>query len=95
MMFDRMAGKLIVHPRITARHPQLTSEDVAAAWNGALISAPRLPNRPDEYIALGFDAKGRLLEVVAVRLDSADWLAFHAMTPPSGKTFKELGVERG
>lgn len=50
--------------------------------------------KPKLYIALGFDKKGRLLEMVAIRLDCGDWLVYHAMTPPSRKTFAELGVER-
>ena len=49
---------------------------------------------PNEYVALGFDNDGRLLEVVAIRLENGDWLIFHAMTPPSDKTFNELSIER-
>ena len=85
---------LIVHPRIEQRHPEIAEDDVVAAWNGAIRSTPRLPDKPDEYIALGFDGKGRLLEVVAVRMADAKWVAYHACTPPSDKTFKELGIER-
>ena len=84
----------VVHPRISVRHPEISEGDVIHAWENALRSASRLPDKPDEYIAVGFDSNGRLLEVVAVRGQDGKWLAFHAMTPPSSKTFKELGIKR-
>ena len=84
----------IVHPRVNERHPELDAEDVLAAWDGAIMSMPRLPDRPDEYVALGFDGKGRLLEVVAVRGEKGEWLIFHATTPPSDKTFREFKIAR-
>ena len=86
--------RIIVHKRVAERHPGLSPEDVAAAWNTAVVSAPRLSKNPDQYVALGFDGKGRLLEMAAVRTDSGDWLVFHAMTPPTDGTFRELGIER-
>ena len=87
-------AKLIIHERVTARHPELTEEDVKSAWEGSLASTPRIHKNPNEYVALGFDGNGRLLELVGTRLDGGDWLIFHAMTPPSDKTFKELGIRR-
>ena len=85
---------LIVHPRVRQRHPDIDEDDVMAAWESAIVSTPRVGTNSDEYIALGFDGKGRLIEVVAVRLESGDWLIFHATTPPSDKTFAELGIDR-
>jgi hypothetical protein len=32
--------------------------------------------------------------MVAVELEGGDWLVFHAMTPPSAKTYDELGTGR-
>jgi hypothetical protein len=87
-------GKLYVHPRVHERHPELLDRDVIAAWETALLSTPRTEKNPNEYLAVGFDGRGRLLEMVAVRLDGCDWLIYHAMTPPSNKTFEELGIER-
>lgn len=87
-------AELIVHPRVVKRHPELDEEGIKNAWNNALVSTPRIEKDPDQYIALGFDNDGRLLEVVATRLSNGDWLIFHAMTPPSNKTFIELGIER-
>ena len=87
-------AKLIVHPRVILRHPELDEAGVMAAWENALVSTPRTHLNPNQYVALGFDTKGRLLEVVAVRLEDGSWLIYHAMTPPSNKTFEELGIER-
>lgn len=88
-------ASLLVHPRVVKRHPELDEVGVKAAWENALVSAPRIGKDPNQYIALGFDNAGRLLEVVAVRLANGDWLIYHAMTPPSRKTYFELGIERG
>ena len=82
-----------VHPRICARHPELSEEDVIAAMRGMV----RYRQRPEgEYIAVGFDGRGRFLELVYVydaRLDG--FLVYHAMVPPSHKTLVELELERG
>lgn len=86
--------RVIVHRRVSERHPGIKPEDVASAWNTAIVSAPRIEKNPDQYVALGFDESGRLLEMVAVRTDQGDWLVFHAMTPPTDGTFRELGIDR-
>ena len=86
--------RIIVHGRIAERHPNISPKDVVFAWNTAIVSAPRLAKNPDQYVAIGFDESGRLLEMVAVRTDEGDWLVFHAMTPPTDGTFRELGIDR-
>lgn len=83
-----------VHKRVFRRHPELSEADVLTAWDNALMSTPRLAKDPDEYVSLGFDGKGRLLEMVAIRNKAGGWLIFHATTPPSDKTFREFGIER-
>lgn len=83
-----------VHKRISERHPDLTEKDVLTAWDAAIMSMPRLPDRPNEYVALGFDNKGRLLEMVGVRGEQGEWLIYHALTPPSEKTYREFRIER-
>jgi len=35
-----------------------------------------------------------LLEMVTVHNRCGDWLVYHAMTPPSKKTLKELSIDR-
>lgn len=86
--------KLVVHPRIFERHPELDEVSVMEAWENALLSAPRIDKNYDEYIVVGFDAKGRLLEMVGARGELGNWLIYHAMTPPSEKTYRELGIAR-
>lgn len=86
--------RISVHSRVRKRHPELTDDDVLAAWENSLMSAPRISKNPQEYVAIGFDGKGRLIEMVAVRSSDGQWLIFHAMTPPSNRTYSELGFER-
>ncbi len=85
---------VIVHPRVMERHPELTQEDVLSAWENALAYLPRLGEDPDRYIAVGADAHGRLIEMVATHTEKGDWVIFHAMTPPSKKTLIELKLAR-
>lgn len=75
------------------RHPQLKEEDVRAAWNGAFVSQARVAKNPNEYVALGFDKRARLVEMVAVRLLDGSWSIFRATTPPSERTLRELKMK--
>lgn len=81
-------------PRVMLRHPELSEKDVLHAWEHAIASLSRVSKNPDEYVSLGFDGRGRLLEVVGVRGDGGNWLLYHAMTPPSDKTYREFGLGR-
>lgn len=85
---------LYVMDRIPRRHPNISKQDVVVAWNNAIIQAPRQDGRSFECIALGFDGRGRLLELVGRRQNNGDWVIFHALTPPTAKTLRELGRER-
>lgn len=81
-----------VHPRVAQRHPEVTPDDVAAAMRG-MISYRQRPT--GEWLAVGLDGKGRLVELVYQYDDEEDFFfVFHGMTPPSGKTLRELGLER-
>ena len=83
---------IIVHPRIFERHPEISEKDVRDAWAGCIKAVPRFDRNPNEYIAIGCDSNGRLLEMIAVITDRRDWLVFHAFTPPTHKALKELGM---
>jgi len=83
---------VIVHPRVSVRHPDISCDDVLVAWDTCLRSGLRGNRTPDEQIAVGLDGAGRLIEMVAVRLEFDSWLIYHAMTPPSRKTLEELGL---
>ena len=81
-----------VHLRVSRRHPEVTPDDVAAAMRGMIRYKQRSTG---EWVAVGLDGKGRLIELV-YQYDEGDdfFFVFHGMTPPSGKTLRELGLER-
>ena len=85
---------MFVLERISKRHPELSAQDIEEAWCNAIAYAPRNDARPFEYLAVGFDAKGRALEMVGRRNADGDWVIWHAFTPPTAKALKELGLRR-
>ncbi|PST48050.1 hypothetical protein COO72_09785 [Bifidobacterium callitrichos] len=84
---------VIVHPRVHERHPDITDEDALAAWRNILLSAPR-DDGSGAWVSIGMDGNGRLLELVSIHNSAGQWLIYHAMTPPTKKTMKELGATR-
>jgi len=85
---------VFVHLRVIERHPELSEKNVLDAWNNCIHARRREDKDSNEYIAIGSDQNGRLIEVVA-KLDADAWLIYHAMTPPSKKTLKELALTGG
>lgn len=52
--------ELVVHPRVSARHPQLSDEDVRVAWQNSFFQALRTGSKNSpEYLWIGIDGKGR------------------------------------
>jgi hypothetical protein len=84
--------RIFVHKRVSQKHHELCDQDVLDAWENCIRSRPRIDKNPDEYIAVGLDRNGRAIEMTAKRSLGGDWLIYHAMTPPSKKTLKELGL---
>ncbi len=84
-----------VHKRVVARHPELTEADILSAWRNAIALVRRETPEADFYVAVGFDANSRPIEMVAAKEDDGSLLIFHAMTPPTKKTLHELRVEGG
>lgn len=85
--------EIIVHPRVSERHPELAENDVRSAWIsawefGRVALRQDSPNFP-EYVCCGFDEEGREIEMVGT-LTKDGWLVYHAMTPPSTKTHREI-----
>ena len=81
-----------VHPRIARRHPEVTPDDVATAMRWMIRYKQRSTG---EWLAVGLDGHGRLVELVYQYDEEGDFFfVFHGMTPPSGKTLRELGLER-
>lgn len=88
----KSASTLAVHPRIAKRHPEVTEDDVRAAMRGMIRYMRRSGG---EWLAVGLDGHGRLVELVYRYDDASDFFfVYHGMTPPSGKTLRELGLER-
>ncbi len=50
-----------VHPRASRRHPEVTLNDVAAVMRGMIRYKQRSTG---EWVAVGLDGKGRLVELV-------------------------------
>lgn len=85
-----MAVRVHIHPRITARHPEITANDVAHAFHGTIRSRAR-DTHPIQWVGVGVDACGRLLEYVAVEIEPDGWLVFHAMVATT-KVLVEVGL---
>lgn len=83
---------LIIHPRVCERHPQLSDSDIELAWRNSYYEAirPNSPNYP-EYLWIGRDAKGRDIEMVGT-LTEDGVLIYHANTPLSARTKREVGL---
>lgn len=83
-----------VHPRVCANHPEIADEDAIAAFHSTLRSAPRVGSGfPPQWLGVGFDSHGRLLQYLAVNTAHDDWLIFHAMEATT-KVLRELGLRR-
>jgi hypothetical protein len=76
-----------VHPRVAQRHPELSDDDVTEAWEHFEAAAVRVPGEVE--MRIGYDLRGRRIEM-AGRLLEDGWLVYHAMTPPSKKTEREI-----
>ncbi|MDR3037095.1 MAG: DUF4258 domain-containing protein [Coriobacteriales bacterium] len=80
-----------VHPRVNGRHPEISDDEVIAAWNNPVELAKREGAGDELWVAAGFDNNGRPLEVVASKSKDGIWLIFHAMKATT-KTLTELGL---
>ncbi len=84
-----MEDNITIHGRIIERHPELSPEDIAHAWGSRIATGYRIAGDTEQTVAVGFDARGRMIEMVGARTSSGEMIVFHAMTPPSTKTMKE------
>lgn len=84
-------GDVVVDPRVSSRHPDVSEYSVQVAWRNVVRFMPREGTDPLRYVAVGYDEYGRLLEMVAVLDESDRWHVFHAMkaTP---KVLRELRI---
>lgn len=81
-----------MHPRVSAKRPEITEQDVQTAFEEALRSRGR-DTDPVQWVGVGMDRKGRLLEFIAVEDEPDGWLVFHAMVA-TRKVLKEVGLGR-
>jgi hypothetical protein len=81
-----------VHPRITVKRPEIDPADVRAAFESTLRKVPRLDSDPTQWIGVGVDARGRLVEYVAIETGPDRWLIFHAM-PATTKVLIETRLK--
>jgi hypothetical protein len=89
-----MIDDIEVDSRISERHPEISEADVVSAWCNALIIIERVgAPLPDVIlVAVGSDSNGRLMEMVGAVMEDGRVHVFHAMTPPSRKTYREVGI---
>ena len=80
-----------VHTRVNEHHPDIEDADVIHAWENYTDRADR--EVAVREIRIGFDLKAREIEMVGV-LSNGDWLVYHAMTPPTKKTYTEMEKAR-
>lgn len=86
-----MAGKIKIHPRVSARHPDVTDADVMVAWKNAAAMRRRNFDIPSHIAAAGSDTKGRMIEMVGVEMEDGTVLVYHAMRL-TAKMAQELGL---
>ena len=82
--------RIRVHPRVHERHPDISDENVSTAWENAIALIERRTEEKDFLVAIGFDDKGRLLEMVSTQDYDGVMMVFHAMAPPAKRTLKSL-----
>ena len=84
--------QVFIHPHAT-KHG-LTEEQILHAWVNAVEVARREGDDGIiDYVAIGFDQNGRPIEMTA-NWNVAGFLIYHANTPPTARTFSELGLTR-
>ena len=71
----------------------LDPEDIEHAWFNFIAKAYRGAPNEGEAIAIGYDSRGRLVELVGAQRPFGT-IVFHAMTPPTRNVMREPGMER-
>lgn len=71
----------------------LSKEQILYVWENYVASQPREVPNEDQILRVGYDRNGSLLQMVG-RLSVGGVLIYHAMTPPTSKVIKELGLRR-
>ena len=74
-----MFGKVVVHPRVTERHPYLTVEDVLHAVRVHKAVRRRNFDPPCHFAIAGLDSKGRMIEILGAEQEDGTLIVYHAM----------------
>jgi hypothetical protein len=93
-MMGAVMERVFVLDRVPERHPDVSKQDAADAWNHCVACTPAFDVDPDRYLGIGIDNKGRYVELVAVRKQGGLWLVIHAQTPPQEDIKRKLGFGR-
>jgi hypothetical protein len=93
MLGEVVSSNIYVHPRIAERHPEISEKDVLDAWKNFVRMQRRQHPKNDQVVAVGFDSRGRQLEMVAT-VQGIDSLVYHAVTPPTKSILEELNLAR-
>lgn len=86
-----MPGEIEVLGRVRERHPDVTDDDVRAAWRNASAVRCRGFGPPDNAAAAGADSCGRMLEMVGIARADGSVVVYHAMRL-TAKMAAELGL---
>ena len=70
----------------------LNADDIEQAWGNYVAMQFRGAPNEGEVVTVGFDARGRLVQMVAVQKPYGT-LIVHAMTPPTDNVLRELGIK--
>lgn len=90
-------NKVIADGMVEWRHPDqcISKADAVATWDNAIRSRPRIEKSLREYLAIGIDGKGRVMELVAIHNDEGNFLIYHAFIPPTENAKRGLGMSEG
>lgn len=82
---------VVVHPH--ALKHGLSEERILEAWSRFFRKRHRKAPNSDQIVAVGVDAKGRLIQLIGV-VKPFGVMIYHALTPPTENVLLELGLAR-
>lgn len=85
---------MVVHSRIGRKRPEIQSDDVVCAFKSTLRTVARRDVDPTQWVGVGIDGHGRVLEYVAVETGVDEWLVFHC-APATDAVMVEVGLKPG
>lgn len=87
---------VLLHPRVLEKRPWLDEWEIISTWTNAARMLPRQGEyEPDQMMAIGWDAHGRLTELIAYQGEEDDeWIIFHA-APARKRFLAEMGFSAG